>query len=206
MLRTRAHARVVFSTRCLAAASRFGGSPAPVQAAPIQEAPPACRCAQVSPSELVLRFDRWRTRCVSSPGWFEQLQYRNQQLEQQLRRGDAGWGSAAGSAQIVQPAQPPLPPDRRPSAASGRTGGSERKPRTCPARRPRRSGGGMSSTPREPERARCAACFSLAPARPQRDYCGRRHDAPAGRPVGAAGGRQARRAARPLDALRPGCA
>jgi tol-pal system protein YbgF len=77
---------------------RFGGGEAPVQT------------AQVSPSELVVRLDRLENQVRQLTGLVEQLQYRNQQLEQQLRRFDAG---GPPPAQGRPPAPPPPLPQRQ---------------------------------------------------------------------------------------------
>jgi tol-pal system protein YbgF len=82
---------------------RFGGSAPPAQAAPVQ-------MAQMSPSELVLRLERLENQVRQLTGLVEQLQYRNQQLEQQLRRADAGPVAPPARSQTVQPMQPALPP------------------------------------------------------------------------------------------------
>src|SRR5215204_1305190 len=68
-----------FFDQIFGGSDRFGGNQAPSTAAPAQ-------MAQVSPSELVLRLDRLENQVRQLTGLVEQLQYRNQQLEQQLRR------------------------------------------------------------------------------------------------------------------------
>jgi tol-pal system protein YbgF len=53
------------------------------------------RLAQLSAPDLVLRIDRLEEEIRRLTGLVEQLQYRNQQLEQQLRRAQAGSGPPA---------------------------------------------------------------------------------------------------------------
>jgi tol-pal system protein YbgF len=84
--------------------------------------------AQMSPSDLIVRLDRLENHVRQLTGLVEQLQYRNQQLEQQLRRmEETGYqdqgGRPAGrpparpqaSPQVVQPPPPgpPMQPQRR---------------------------------------------------------------------------------------------
>jgi tol-pal system protein YbgF len=92
-----------FFDQIFGGSDRFGGNQAPSTAAPAQ-------MAQVSPSELVLRLDRLENQVRQLTGLVEQLQYRNQQLEQQLRRGDAGGASPPARPQTAQPGPPPGPP------------------------------------------------------------------------------------------------
>jgi tol-pal system protein YbgF len=91
-----------FFDQIFGGSDRFGGNQTPSQAAPGQ-------MAQVSPSELVLRLDRLENQVRQLTGLVEQLQYRNQQLEQQLRRVDGGTPPQT-RPQTAQPAPPALPP------------------------------------------------------------------------------------------------
>jgi tol-pal system protein YbgF len=82
---------------------------------------------QASPPDLVVRLDRLENQIRQLTGLVEQLQFRNQQLEQQLRAmqgvgGMSGAGAVPPGApppprpQSAQPAQPPAPlgpPQRR---------------------------------------------------------------------------------------------
>src|SRR5215207_789407 len=93
-----------FFDQIFGGSDRFGGNAAPSQAAPAQ-------MAQMSPSELVLRLDRLENQVRQLTGMVEQLQYRNQQLEQQLRRAEGGAAPPqARRPQMAQPAPPALPP------------------------------------------------------------------------------------------------
>ena len=64
--------------RIFSGSERFGGGS--------ERAPPADRTAQMSDSDLMLRLDRLETQLRQLTGVIEQLQFRNQQLEGQLRR------------------------------------------------------------------------------------------------------------------------
>jgi tol-pal system protein YbgF len=64
---------------------------------------PLPAAAQVSASDLVMRLEALENQVRQLTGQIEQLQYRNQQLEQQLRGG-------AGIAEPARPAQPQRPP------------------------------------------------------------------------------------------------
>src|SRR5262245_43491014 len=98
---------------------RFGRSeaPAPIATAPAPTAPaptgPA-QMAQASPPDLVLRLDRLENQIRQLTGMVEQLQFRNQQLENQVRRMQEASGvppqARPQSAQPVPPTIPPGPP------------------------------------------------------------------------------------------------
>src|SRR6185295_9705817 len=62
--------------------------------------------AQMSESELVVRINRLESQVRQLTGTVEQLQYRNQQLEQQLARAQ---GSPQQGAALAQPRGPALP-------------------------------------------------------------------------------------------------
>ena len=64
--------------RIFSGSERFGGGS--------ERAPSADRTAQMSDSDLMLRLDRLETQIRQLTGVIEQLQFRNQQLEGQLRR------------------------------------------------------------------------------------------------------------------------
>jgi tol-pal system protein YbgF len=89
----------------------FGGS----ERSSRDEAP--VRQVQMSPSELVVRLDRMENQIRQLTGLVEQLQFRNQQLEQQLRRLQEPGGGAVPPAARPPAVQPPPPP-----AASGPPG------------------------------------------------------------------------------------
>src|SRR2546430_10105438 len=84
------------------------------------EAP--AQMAQMSPSEMVVRMDRLENQIRQLTGLVEQLQFRNQQLEQQLRQVQ-GAAFPQARPQSIQPAQtapppgPPAQPPRRSDAA-----------------------------------------------------------------------------------------
>lgn len=60
--------------------------------------------AQMSASDLVMRVEALENQIRQLTGQVEQLQYRNQQLEQQVRAG----GGAPDPARMAQPVRPPL--------------------------------------------------------------------------------------------------
>jgi|SRR5262245_3880365 len=116
---------------------RFRRNQPPVQAAPVRTAPVRAtpvqspvqgseadisevQMAQASPSDLVLRLDRLENQIRQLTGVVEQLQFRNQQLEQQVRQMHDP-GAPAG--------QPPVPPQSR----------SQAMPPASPPPLPRRS-------------------------------------------------------------------
>src|SRR5207237_6139063 len=80
--------------------------------------PQSMPSAQLSAPDLVLRIDRLEEEIRRLTGLVEQLQYRNQQLEQQLRRAQGASGPAVpGEAQARwrepepgAPAAPAAPP------------------------------------------------------------------------------------------------
>ena len=111
-----------FFDQIFGGSDRFGGNQAPSAAAPAQ-------MTQMSPSELVLRLDRLENQVRQLTGLVEQLQYRNQQLEQQLRRVDGGGApppparlqTATPTLQSGPPIQPQrLHTGRHRSASTGR--------------------------------------------------------------------------------------
>lgn len=63
--------------------------------------------AQMSASDVVMRLDALENQIRQLTGQVEQLQYRNQQLEQQLRGGAAGDGGASRMQPQRQQMQPP---------------------------------------------------------------------------------------------------
>src|ERR1700716_1647278 len=88
--------------------------------------PNAGRMAQSS-GDLTMRLDRLEAQIRQLTGAIEQLQYRNQQLEGQLRRGqpDADYRIQEGAApRSTPPARPVAPPaaTQPPAAPPGRRG------------------------------------------------------------------------------------
>jgi len=129
--------KVFNAAACLAAILAAAAATAAVAAASPAHAPERLRApvrlAQLSAPDLVLRIDRLEEEIRRLTGLVEQLQYRNQQLEQQLRRAQGGAapgaqgdvqarrepdarGPASGMAMPPQPATvdslpaPPVPP------------------------------------------------------------------------------------------------
>ncbi len=78
------------------------------------------RVAQAAPADLVVRIDRLEAQIRQLTGTIEQLQYRNQQLEAQLKRVQEGAGPQPPSALMRQPpvggSPPPLVTGRRSDA------------------------------------------------------------------------------------------
>jgi tol-pal system protein YbgF len=73
---------------------------------------PATAHAQMSDSDMVVRLDQLEADMRRLTGAVEQLQYRNQQLEQALRQMQGG-GAGAPPNSAVAPAGPPTVPGRR---------------------------------------------------------------------------------------------
>jgi tol-pal system protein YbgF len=95
-------------------------------AQPAQPAP-ANRVAQSDPGDLSVRLDRMESALRQLTGTIEQLQYRNQQLEMQLKRvqDDTEYrlqqlGSRGGGAPPAQTAPPGAPGNAPPPTNSGR--------------------------------------------------------------------------------------
>jgi tol-pal system protein YbgF len=72
--------------------------------------------AQMSASDLVMRLEALENQVRQLTGQVEQLQYRNQQLEQQVRAG----GGVAEPARPVQPQRPQLQQQQQPMPVPGR--------------------------------------------------------------------------------------
>src|SRR5262245_46080508 len=90
---------------------RFGRSeaPAPIATAPAPTGP--AQMAQASPPDLVLRLDRLENQIRQLTGMVEQLQFRNQQLENQVRRMQEASGvPPQARPQSAQPVPPTIPP------------------------------------------------------------------------------------------------
>jgi tol-pal system protein YbgF len=106
---------------------RFERGQAQPQQAPVSQVPPQQapahqtlqQTAQLSPPELITRLDRLENQIRQLTGLVEQLQFRNQQLEQQLRRVHEGGSSPMRPMQPAQPGAVPGPltqPQRRSEA------------------------------------------------------------------------------------------
>src|SRR5262249_16682424 len=65
--------------------------------------------AQMSSADLVTRIDRLQAQVRELTGTVEELQYRNQQLEQEVQRLRAAPGAAAATAPTAQSPPPPSP-------------------------------------------------------------------------------------------------
>src|SRR4030095_11325579 len=72
--------------------------------------------AQMSESELVMRLNRLENQVRQLTGAIEQLQYRHNQLEQQLARAPPG-----GVPPAARPVAPPSQPQHAPQAAAPQT-------------------------------------------------------------------------------------
>jgi tol-pal system protein YbgF len=99
----------------------FGGSER-VNGAPGEQAAPAPgqeRTAQMSGSDMVVRLDRLESQIRQLTGVIEQLQFRNQQLEGQVRRMQED----AGSPRMARPqGGPPMPSSPAATVAPSRRG------------------------------------------------------------------------------------
>ena len=84
--------------------------------------------AQMSATDLVMRLEALENQVRQLTGQIEQLQFRNQQLEQQVRAG----GGMPDPAQRAQPQRPPQqqvqPPVQQPMPMPGRRSGAELPP------------------------------------------------------------------------------
>src|SRR6476469_9707060 len=102
--------------RIFSGSERFGGGS--------ERAPSADRTAQMSDSDLMLRLDRLETQIRQLTGVIEQLQFRNQPLEGQLRRlqEDTDYrfqeSSAKGAARPALQSRPQNPPPQPPGPAT----------------------------------------------------------------------------------------
>ena len=102
--------------RIFSGSERFGGGS--------ERAPSADRTAQMSDSDLMLRLDRLETQIRQLTGVIEQLQFRNQQLEGQLRRlqEDTDYrfqeSNAKGAARPALQSRPQNPPPQPPGPAT----------------------------------------------------------------------------------------
>jgi len=75
-------------------------------------------CAQDSPSDLLTRIDRLEETVRDLTGSVQELQYRNQQLEQQVQRLQAGGAPAAGTVPAAPPPRSTVSTALPPPAAS----------------------------------------------------------------------------------------
>jgi tol-pal system protein YbgF len=108
----------------------FGGSERVNGTPGEQSAPPPGqeRTAQMSGSDLVVRLDRLESQIRQLTGVIEQLQFRNQQLEGQVRRmqEDAEYRfqelGSKGSPRMARPQNPPMPSSPAATVAPSRRG------------------------------------------------------------------------------------
>jgi tol-pal system protein YbgF len=211
---------------------RFRRNQPPVQAAPARTAPVRAtpvqstvqsseaessevQMAQASPSDLVLRLDRLENQIRQLTGLVEQLQFRNQQLEQQLRHmqdpgAPAGQAPAApqSRSQAMPPASPP-PPQRRSDVYDPNDNpGAPGAPRPFPRRAELYEPGDSPNAPRpqlrrpdvfdpneNPNAPGAPRTLGSIPSGPT-VVTGDPDAPPAGPPIGVPGGRQA---GAPLD-------
>lgn len=140
--------------------------------------------AQVSASDLMVRLERLENQIRQLTGTVEQLQYRNQQLEEQLRRAQEGepraqdLGAKGGPRPTPPPplaAQPAMPPPAGPPVAGRRSDVFD-----------------PSQNPSAPGVPRALGSIATAPVA---------GEPPAEAPVGAPGGRGP---GAPLDLAAPG--
>ena len=129
--------------------------------------------AQMSQSDLLTRLDRLEATIRDLTGSIEQLQYRNQQLDQQVQRLQAQiQGGAASSASAAppppQPQRPVAPYSPPPVAPNTQVIAAEPPPATVVAPGPASSGRGDAST-RRSIRPLLARRGRLAPAPPPRN-------------------------------------
>jgi tol-pal system protein YbgF len=106
--------------RIFSGSERFGGGSE--RAAP--SAGPE-QTAQLSGSDLLLRLERLESQIRQLTGVIEQLQFRNQQLEGQLRRMQEEYDSrfqGLGSTGAARPSSPPRPQSQPPSASGAGAG------------------------------------------------------------------------------------
>ena len=116
---------------------------------PARDNPVDNQAAPASDADLVVRLDRLENQLRQLTGAVEQLQFRNQQLEQQLVRMQGG--AAPPAARAAPPMAPPLAP---PAAAGGSRSDAfdpTRNPSAVGA--PRALGGGAAVASAEPGRA-----------------------------------------------------
>ena len=181
-----------FFGRIFSGSDRFNRKPAPVQT------------AQVSASELVVRLDRLENQVRQLTGMVEQLQYRNQQLEQQLRRGqeDGGDGRPPLRPQAAPPVLPqaapsmppvgsPPPPQRRADVFPG-----DDNPNTTAAARPPQRPPDVFNPNENPTAPGAPRVLGSLPSGPSIITGDSNGEEPVAPPVGAPGGRQA---GAPLD-------
>jgi len=154
------------------------------------------RTAQLSAPDLVLRIDRLEEEIRRLTGLVEQLQYRNQQLEQQLRRAQGASGPAVpGDAQARSreaesgvPAAAAAPPSN--SGTPAPSASVEPPPPTAPGPAPaaRRDVFDPSLNPAAPGAPRTLGTLSESAAPASRGLPGTEPPgigAPGGRPAGA---------------------
>jgi tol-pal system protein YbgF len=104
-----------FVGRLFGGSDRFRDSRATAQAQVRGQAQVQLQVAQDAPGDVIGRMDRLESMIRQLTGQVEQLQYRNQQLEQQLRRMQSDGGSAPGQ---IRPQAAPAAPVPAPGGAA----------------------------------------------------------------------------------------
>lgn len=165
-------------------ATKLEGAPPPAQAHGAIAVERAFKVAQIAETELLMRLDRLDDQVRQLTGAIEQLQYRNQQLEQQLRRIQEPTDARGGASRPAPMGSAP------PGGASGMAAG-DRYPPPPP--------GAGSPDPYPPPGQRRADVFDpaqnpYAPGAPR--PLGSLPSGGPGDPLGAPGGRPA---GAPLD-------
>jgi tol-pal system protein YbgF len=166
--------------------------------------------AQMSPSDLIVRLDRLENHVRQLTGLVEQLQHRNQQLEQHLRRmqedSEARFQEPGGRPaarpqarpQAVQPPPPPPGPSGPPMQPQRRSDGFDPPDNLPPPGAPRAAQrrGDVFDPNENPDAPGAPRVLGTLPSGPS-IIRGAPHDhGDAAPPVGAPGGRQA---GAPLD-------
>jgi tol-pal system protein YbgF len=99
-----------FVGRLFGGSDRLRDSRATAQAQVRGQAQAQLQVAQDAPGDMIGRMDRLESMIRQLTGQVEQLQYRNQQLEQQLRRMQGEGGSAPGQIRPQAAPAAPVPP------------------------------------------------------------------------------------------------
>jgi len=121
------------------------GEPAPQSRPAAQGLPPQGKVAQADPGELTVRLDRMESALRQLTGTIEQLQYRNQQLEMQLKRlqddTEYRFQQMGGKGGTVPPPQAaPMPPGNAPGSPPPSTAPGRRSDVFDPAQHPNAPG------------------------------------------------------------------
>ena len=168
---------------------------------------------QMSPSELIVRLDRLENHVRQLTGLVEQLQHRNQQLEQHLRRmqedSEARFQEPGGRPaarpqarpQAVQPPPPPPPQAGPPMQPQRRSDGFDPPDNLPPpgGPRPAQRRGDVFDPNESPDAPGAPRVLGTLPSGPSVIRGAPQDDDDAPPPIGAPGGRQA---GAPLDLSR----